>query len=558
MSMYRFGSRLNVIVALFIVLILFTGCATSGVLPTPTATATPEATNTPAPEATSTLTPEATATAFHEESLNSSKYDNVFVYTIEEKENEGRSLLHVAYPVTEQEAINTHLEEFSQKFIDEFRTTAAEQEETYQAYLRDTGEKAVSSGALYNQHFDVIMANTSLISFAIEQYRSLGNTGSTDVTVYFFDRMSGTELTISDLFIDESYLERLSTLTRIELEQRALIQAEGLDFSSDLARQEWLQGQQERIRTGTEPIEENFDSILFEDGGTVRVLFDRYQVGPGSDGVVEVTLPAASITDLLTPATRELLGIEVKAPSPTALPSATPVPAPALTPTPMPEAQTAPPPPAEPMVVQTESEVNCADVPCVALTFDDGPSVFTNGLLDLLKERNVRATFFVLGQSARVQPETIVRMKQEGHQIGNHTWDHSNLTQLSDALIQEQIEQTDNLIIQLTGEPTQLLRPPYGAYDEYVLSVAQLPIILWSVDPLDWKDRDAELVASRISDAPIGSIILAHDIHETTVAAMPSVIDALGNRGVNFVTVSQLLAPPALVSGQTYRRQIAP
>lgn len=568
MSIYRFGSRLSVIVALFVVLIFFAGCATSDVLPTPTATATPEATNTlapevtntPVPEATSTLAPEATATTFHEESLDVSKYDNVFVYTIEEKENEGRSLLHVAYPVTEQEAINAHLEEFSQKFIDDFRIAAAEQEEAYQAYLRETGKEAIASGALYNQHFDVIMANASLISFAIEQYRSLGNTGSTDVTVYFFDRISGTELTISDLFIDESYLERLSTLTRTELEQRALTQAEGLDFSSDLARQEWLQGQQERIRTGTEPIEENFDSILFEDGGIVRVLFDRYQVGPGSDGVVEVTLPAGSITDLLTPATRELLGIEVKAPSPTALPSDTPVPAPTLTPTPAPEAETAPPPPppAEPMVVQTESDVNCADVPCVALTFDDGPSVFTNGLLDLLKERNVRATFFVLGQSARVQPETIARMKAEGHQIGNHTWDHSNLTQLSDALIQEQIEQTDNLIIKLTGEPTQLLRPPYGAYDEYVMSVAQLPIILWSVDPLDWKDRDAELVASRISDAPIGSIILAHDIHETTVAAIPTIIDALGGRGIHFVTVSQLLAPHIPTAGQMYRQRLAP
>ncbi|MBX3050641.1 MAG: polysaccharide deacetylase family protein [Caldilineaceae bacterium] len=552
--------------------VFFAGCATSDVFPTPTATKTPEAVNTLEPEATHTPTltpeavstpaPEATATAIHEESLNTSKYDNVFVYTVEEKENEGRSLLHVAYPVTEQGGINARLEERAQEFIDEFHTIAAEQEAAYQTYLRDTGNRAISSGALYNQHFDVIVANTSLISFAIEQYRSLGNTGSTDVTVYFFDRISGTELTISDLFVDESYLTRLSTLTREELDRRALIQAftqtDELDFSSNVARQEWLHTQRERIYNGTEPVEENFDSILFEDEGTVRVIFDRYQVGPGSDGVVEVTLPVASIADLLTPAAQELLGIEAKAPTPAALPSATPVPTPTLTPTPIPDTQTAPPPPAQPQVVQTESDVNCAEVPCVALTFDDGPSVFTDGLLDLLKARNVHATFFVLGQSVRVQPETIVRMKQEGHQIGNHTWDHSNLTMLPDALIKEQIAQTDNLIIQLTGEPTQLLRPPYGAYDEYVLSAAQLPLILWSVDPLDWKDRDAEVIASRISDAPVGSIILVHDIHKTTVAAIPAVIDAFGNRGISLVTVSQLLAPLTLVSGQAYRQRIAP
>ena len=174
MSVRRLSSRLALVVVILSIQVLLVGCAPSDVLPTPTATNTPEVIN--------TLAPEATATVSYEESLDASKYDNVFVYTIEEQDNDRRSLLHVSYPVTEQQAINARLEALAQEFIDEFRTVAAEQEELYQAHLRDTGEKAVSTGAHYTQHFDVVRANSRLISCVIEQYRSMGNTGSTDLT----------------------------------------------------------------------------------------------------------------------------------------------------------------------------------------------------------------------------------------------------------------------------------------------------------------------------------------------------------------------------------------
>ena len=116
-----------------------------------------------------------------------------------------------------------------------------------------------------------------------------------------------------------------------------------------------------------------------------------------------------------------------------------------------------------------EDEINCYEVACVALTFDDGPSVYTEGLLDILQEHEVQVTFFILGQSARIQSETVSRMFAEGHQIGNHTWNHPNLTQLSDELIQQQIQQTDDIVTQVIGQPTQHLRPPYGAYNDRVM-----------------------------------------------------------------------------------------
>ena len=202
-----------------------------------------------------------------------------------------------------------------------------------------------------------------------------------------------------------------------------------------------------------------------------------------------------------------------------------------------------------------QDDINCNEVACVALTFDDGPSFYTEGLLDILMEHNVKATFFVLGTQVRIQSETVQRMFREGHQIGNHTWDHPNLTRMSDDQIREQLQQTDNLIAQIIGESTPFMRPPYGAYNDTVLAASGLPIIFWSVDPLDWKDRDAATVAARIVDAPAGAIILAHDIHKSTVDAVPAIIAALKNRGIHMVTVTKLFEPQTLHAQNVYIRQ---
>ena len=258
------------------------------------------------------------------------------------------------------------------------------------------------------------------------------------------------------------------------------------------------------VEEGTAPTAENFDNILFREDGTILIRFDKYQVAAGVEGVVEISLAVDAIADLLKPEIRELLGVEadegrkaaesamlaVRIAGPNGLSAAPSVSAAGL------QLASAAARKADLASIYeadaTEAdEINCYEVPCVALTFDDGPSVYTEGLLDILKEREVRATFFILGKSARVQSETVSRMSAEGHQIGNHTWDHPNLTQLSDELIQQQIGQTDDIVTQITGRPTQHLRPPYGAYNDRVLAVSGLPIIFWSVDPLDWKDRDA-------------------------------------------------------------------
>lgn len=135
----------------------------------------------------------------------------------------------------------------------------------------------------------------------------------------------------------------------------------------------------------------------------------------------------------------------------------------------------------------------------MAITFDDGPATHTTQLLDILKKHDVKATFFVLGKSAKVQKNTLLRAYKEGHQIGNHSWDHKDLKKLSDEEIVNQIIKTNDVILNITGEEVNVMRPPYGSFNDIVKTKANMPIILWNLDPLDWKDRNAETVAQRIN-----------------------------------------------------------
>ena len=498
-------------------------------------------------------------------SFDASKYARVYVYTLEEIDNDGRSLLHISYPVTEQAAINARMEELSQQYIQEYRELAAATEKDYQDYKQETGTEAATFVTHYRQSFDVSVANQRLIFFDLERSIYTGGTGSSYVIGYIFDRASGAELAIPDLFLDETYLERLAELSRAALAERI--------------RQEDLASDMDWVVEGTAPTAENFDNILFRQDGTVLVRFDKYQVAAGVDGVVEIALEVDAIADLLKQEFRELLGVETdeegrvgdaveltanvdlgnstlsagavrsNRPNSSLLYSAANV---RLTDLDAINADRT-------GLYQADENgrqaIDCYQLPCVALTFDDGPSVYTEGLLDVLSQQGVKATFFILGKSARIQSETVSRIFADGHQIGNHTWDHPNLTKLSDELIQQQLHQTDAIVTQIIGQPTRHLRPPYGAYNDRVLAVSRLPIIFWSVDPLDWRDRDAEIVAARIIESPAGAIILAHDIHKTTVAAVPLIIEALRERGIHFVTVTQLFEPEQLVAGNVYVRQ---
>jgi peptidoglycan/xylan/chitin deacetylase (PgdA/CDA1 family) len=191
----------------------------------------------------------------------------------------------------------------------------------------------------------------------------------------------------------------------------------------------------------------------------------------------------------------------------------------------------------------------------IAITFDDGPNAeLTPKLLDMLKERGIKATFFVVGKNVEEYPGIVARMATEGHEVANHSWSHPALTKLGVESFRKQIENTNEAIAKATGKRPVLMRPPYGAtsvsLNKRLNEQFGLKVILWSVDPLDWKYRNSNRVYNAIiQNTRPGSIILAHDIHATTVAAMPATLDALLAKGYKFATVSELIAmeiPPQL------------
>lgn len=188
--------------------------------------------------------------------------------------------------------------------------------------------------------------------------------------------------------------------------------------------------------------------------------------------------------------------------------------------------------------------------PVVAMTFDDGPHpTLTPRLLDLLKARGLRATFYLIGRRVVTWPDIVKRIADEGHEIGNHTWSHPNLAGYSDAYVLSQIDRTSDAIFKITGRPPVTFRPPYGAFSNrqrnMLYKTRKLPTILWSVDPQDWRRPGANVVASRIiSHSRPGAIILTHDIQSGTVRAMPHTLDTLTQRGMKFGTMSQMMGWP--------------
>ena len=179
----------------------------------------------------------------------------------------------------------------------------------------------------------------------------------------------------------------------------------------------------------------------------------------------------------------------------------------------------------------------------IALTFDDGPHPrYTPLLLDGLKERGVRATFFVTGENAASFPEIIEREALEGHLIGNHTYSHMQLTDGNREAFRQELIKTNQVIEEITGSQVSFVRPPYGSWDKSFEKELNMFPVLWTIDPLDWCTEDVGCIAARILEkAGDGEIILMHDYYKTSVDAALEVVDALQKEGYTFVTVEELL-----------------
>ncbi len=178
----------------------------------------------------------------------------------------------------------------------------------------------------------------------------------------------------------------------------------------------------------------------------------------------------------------------------------------------------------------------------IAITFDDGPGKDTARLLDGLKTRGVKVTFFMQGCNAERYPNTVQRVYDEGHEVASHTYNHPTLSTQSVSQIRWQLDKTAEILDKACGAGTKYnLRPPYGDYNQTVLNNIHCPAVIWSIDPVDWRDRNADTVCSRIVEKAFdGAIVLVHDIHSTSVDGALKAIDKLKAQGYEFVTVSEL------------------
>jgi len=196
--------------------------------------------------------------------------------------------------------------------------------------------------------------------------------------------------------------------------------------------------------------------------------------------------------------------------------------------------------------------------PMVALTFDDGPSMHTIPILETLERYNSLATFFVIGELVERRPEIVIQAFEEGHEILGHSWTHRRLTTMSDAEIKNEIVKTNDVIEAITGFTPNMIRTPFGLVNSRVQSIARetgVAIINWSVDPQDWRLRDADAIYNAIMRSVHDrAIILCHDLRAPTAEAMERVIPSLVERGYQLVTVSELMyfSGKELVPGQVY------
>jgi peptidoglycan/xylan/chitin deacetylase (PgdA/CDA1 family) len=401
--------------------------------------------------------------------------------------------ISVHYPITKNETVNEAVYGFVEEKLARFR------------------EESQMAGEM-NIVFDVHWYGKEMVGFRFVIYETgMRDVGEVNENVAMeFNLVSGERYALKDLWRvgEGKYLKALSDKVREEFAKMGEY-GEGSDLRSAMMEV-------------TGPVAENFSRFVI-DGDKLVIYFQPYQVGVES---VEIAL--AGLTGLnpeIFGASETDVADEEEAPV----------------------AATAPP------VVNVDG---VKGERLVALTFDDGPGPHTNRLLDILAGERVKVTFFVLGSRAQYYPDIVRRAASEGHQVASHTLSHKDLTKLSVEGVNYEIVATNEVLAGILGYGPTAMRPPYGAVNDVVRGAAGVPIILWSVDPLDWKYRDSDVVYNNVVGAVgDGSVVLMHDIHATTVGAVQRIIETLRGQGYAFVTIDEMFAARGVegVAGSVYR-----
>lgn len=380
-------------------------------------------------------------------------------------------------------------EQFNKKIKDFIKT----QKNSFIEKVMELKNKRISHNKTYNLNIKYDVEDNKeiySIHFIISYYLG-GSKYKREDAVFYYDYKNNKELTWNDLFKDEEKtLNVLSKLSKEKLNK--------LDIR--------LYSQFDK---GIKPIKENFSNILFLEKG-IKVIFPPYQVAPWSTGEVDIAISYNELDKTLKE--QEEIKIEEKEQTNES----------------------------EKRLTRNLDELK--DKKLIALTFDDGPSKdTTEQLLNGLKERNAKVTFFVLGSEVEKFPDIVKRAYNEGHTIGSHTYNHKNLVNLTNEEIQYEIISTNQLIENTIGNPVRIIRPPYGSINSSILSQTNMSFIFWNVDTEDWKNRNVDITYQNIiNNAEDGQIILLHDIYQISVDAALKAIDDLEKQGYAFVSLEEL------------------
>ncbi len=400
-----------------------------------------------------------------------------------------REKVSIEYPITENEKINSLISESIDKIDRDFQNTVL---------LATVFDKPMTETIGYQ-----VTHNTSeALSIVVNIKQDMNGAHPASMTQFWtFDKKSGEVVGLAD-FTEQS-----------DEAAEAIISAAKNSISQTIK-----QRQQPEIDLNEIINKEALSNfIITNNGNALAWPLGQASLLPSSYGELTITVPISSVSKYLqNPTARKLANIP-KPPEPK--PELAPAPA---APTPAPT---------------TGNKV-------IALTFDDGPGPYTAHLLDILDQYGARATFFLIGSKVSGQASVVRSIQARGHQLGNHSWSHPELPKLSVDQIAGEIDRTNEAIRQATGVKPSILRPPYGAVNGVVLEQLRLrnmSSILWSVDTRDWADRNSQIVCSRaVAGARPGAVILMHDIHQTSVNAVPCILSSLKQQGYSFVTIQRL------------------
>ena len=409
-----------------------------------------------------------------------------------------REKVSIEYPITKNNKINKTIAQVITRDDRDFRYIA-------------TNVLSFNQPMTETISYQITHNNSAALSIIVNIKQDIHGAHPVSLTHFWtFDKKSGEVISLSDL------TEQSDKATR------EIVAAARNNINETIK-----QRQQAELDLNETITQETLSNFVITDGGnSLAWPIGQASLLPSAYGEMTIKVPIDAVAKYLqNPTARKLANIP-KPPEPKPEPKPAPaVPAPAPT---------------------TGNKV-------IALTFDDGPGPHTAHLLDILDQYGAKATFFLIGSKVSSQANVVRNIQARGHQLGNHSWSHPELPKLPVDQIAGEIDRTSDAIKQATGVTPAILRPPYGAVNGAVLEQLRLrgmSSILWSVDTRDWADRNSDIVCSRaVAGARPGAIILMHDIHQTSVGAVPCILSALKQQGYSFVTVQGLIGNMAAGAG---------